>query len=166
MKPWQRIADVIISRVLRIGTTTRHVAIDAGTLDASGFRNVRAARAIISPGVPTSVATAGNVTITAAQILTGIFVRNPAGAARTDTLDTAANLVAAIPGAAVGDTLTLLVVNGTDGAFAITLAAGTGGSFDVNQLAAARVIPQNASKLVHIRLTNVAIGSQAYVVYC
>lgn len=113
-----------------------------------------------------SIATAGNETYTAAQILGGIIVRNTAGAARTDTLPTAALLVAALPGAAIGDIVRCLVVNGgAGGVEVITLAAGAGGAFDANQLAASRVVPINTSKLVHIRLTNVTAAAEAYVVY-
>lgn len=114
---------------------------------------------------PASIATAGNVTLTAAQMATGIIVRDPAGAARTDTLPTAALLVAGLPGVKVGQIVSVLIVNGADAAETITLAAGTGGAFDTNQTAASRVIPQNASKLVHVRFTNVTAGAEAYVVY-
>lgn len=114
---------------------------------------------------PTSVATAGAGTITAAMLLTKIYVRDCAGAGRTDTFDTAAAIVAAVPNAKVGDVLQLLVINGSDAAETITLAAGTGGGFDTNQTAASRVVPQNSSKLVHIRLTNVTAAAEAYVVY-
>lgn len=117
---------------------------------------------------PTSIATAGNETYTAAQLLSGIIVRDPAGGARTDTLPTAALLVAAIPGAEVGDTVRVLIVNGSDGGAGtevITLAAGAGGAFDANQTAASRVIPEKASKYVHVRLTNVTAAAEAYVVY-
>jgi predicted RecA/RadA family phage recombinase len=113
----------------------------------------------------TSDATAGAKTITAAELLTGVYVRDCNGAGRTDTLPTAALLVAAIPGAKVGDMLKCLFVNGSDAAEALTLAAGTGGAFDTNQTAASRVVAQNSSKVVHIRLTNVTAASEAYVVY-
>jgi predicted RecA/RadA family phage recombinase len=114
---------------------------------------------------PASINTAGPATLTAAQLLGGIIVRDPNGAGRTDTLPTAALLVASIPGAAVGDVIKTQIVNGADAAEAITLAAGTGGAFDANQTAASQVIPQNSSKTVHIRLTNVTAASEAYVVY-
>ncbi|HLQ94205.1 MAG TPA: hypothetical protein VK148_29645 [Xanthobacteraceae bacterium] len=39
-------------------------------------------------------------------------------------------------------------------------------SFDANQTAASQVVGPNSSKLIHIRLTNVAASSEAYVVYC
>jgi predicted RecA/RadA family phage recombinase len=109
--------------------------------------------------------TAGGVTLTAAEVLGGIVVADPNGAGRTYTLPTAALLVAAMPGAKVGDIVRCLIVNGADAAEVITVAAGSGGAFDANQTAASQVIGQNASKLVHIRLTNVTASSEAYVVY-
>lgn len=110
----------------------------------------------------TSLATAGAETYTAAQLLGGSIVRDPNGASRTDTLPTAALLVAAIPGAKVGDVIRTYIVNGADAAETITLQAGAGGTFDVNQTAASRIIAQNASKLLHIRLTNVTAAAEAY----
>jgi hypothetical protein len=115
----------------------------------------------------TSLATAGNATYTAAQLLSGTIVRDPNGLARTDTLPTAALLVAALNalgGAEIGDVIDTYVVNGADAAETITLAAGTGGTFDANQTAAARIIGQNASKMIRIRLTGVASGAEAYAV--
>lgn len=112
-----------------------------------------------------SYSTAGPQTYTAADILGRTIVRDPNGAGRTDVLPTAALLVAAVPGAKVGQILDCLIVNGADAAETITLSAGTGGGFDANQTASSRVIPQNASKLVRIRLTNVTPSSEAYVAY-
>ena len=116
-------------------------------------------------GTPFSDATAGNITYTAAQLLTGIIVRDPNGDSRTDVLPTAALLVAAIVRPAIGDVVKTLFVNGADAAETITFTAGTGGGFDTNQTAASRLIGQNASKIMHIRLTNVTAASEAYVVY-
>ncbi len=112
----------------------------------------------------TAINTAGNVTLTAAQVLTGWIIRDCAGASRTDTLPTAALLVAAISGPAVGDVIEVLYVNGSDAAEVITVGAGAGGAFDAVQIAASRIIPQNATKVVRIRLTNVTAGAEAYVV--
>lgn len=112
-----------------------------------------------------SKATAGAVTLTAAEIVGGIVVADCAGAGRTYTLPTAALLVAAIPGVAVGDIIRCLIINGSDAAETITLAEGTGGGWDTNQTSSSRVIPQNSSKLVAIRITNVTASSEAYVVY-
>lgn len=134
--------------------------------DIGAFRNLRTTRIITQEGAPTSIATAGNVTYTAAQLLTGIIVRDPAGATRTDSLDTAAALVAAIPGATVGDVIDVYIVNGADAAENIVISAGAGGGFDANQIGPSRTIIQNTSKHLHIRLTNVGSGTEAYVIYC
>lgn len=136
-------------------TATGNVRLDSTT---AGFEDDAAPAA-------TSDATVGPRTYTAAEILGGIIVRDPNGASRSDVLPTAALLVAAIPGAQVGDIVRCLIVNGSDAAETITIGAGSGGGFDANQTAASRLIGQNASKTVTIRLTNVTASSEAYVVY-
>ena len=113
----------------------------------------------------TSDATAGARTYTAAEVLGGIIVRDCAGAGRSDVLPTAALLVAAMDRPRIGDTIRCYIVNGSDAAETLTIGAGTGGAFDTNQTATSRVIPQNSSKDVYIRLTGVVSGSEAYVVY-
>jgi predicted RecA/RadA family phage recombinase len=118
-----------------------------------------------SLAAPASHADAGAVVLTAGEILGGIVVADPNGAGRNYTLPTAALLVAALAGARVGDVIRCYMVNGADAAEAITLLAGAGGAFDANQTAASRVIGQNTSKLVHIRLTNVTPAAEAYVAY-
>lgn len=143
---------------------SKAVVVDANK-DVGTLRNVRTTRIIRSEGAATSVATAGAKTYTAAEILGGIIVRDPAGASRSDVLPTAALLVAAIPNAAVGDIIECLIINGADAAETITIGAGSGGGFDTNQTASSRIIGQNASKLMRIRLTNVTASSEAYVVY-
>jgi hypothetical protein len=120
---------------------------------------------VFNNGAAFSDNTAGAVTYTAAQCLAGFIVRDPNGAGRTDVLPTAALLVAAIPGVAVGDTVSVKVINGADAAETITIAAGAGGAFDTLQIAATRVIVQNASREVCIRITNVTPSSEAYVAY-
>jgi predicted RecA/RadA family phage recombinase len=114
---------------------------------------------------PVSISTAGAVTYTAAQIMAGIIVRDTNGASRTDVLPTAALLVAAVPGAKVGDVIRCKIVNGADAAEVLTIQAGSGGAYDANQTASSQVIPQNASKELMIRLTNVTASSEAYVAY-
>lgn len=118
-----------------------------------------------SSPAPTSKNTAGAVTLTAAEVLTGIVVADCTGAGRTYTFPTAALLVAAVPGAAVGDLLRVKVINGSDAAETITLAEGSGGGWDANQTNASKVIAQLNSKDVLIRLTNVTASSEAYVMY-
>lgn len=112
-----------------------------------------------------SKATAGAVTLTAAEVIGGIVVADCAGAGRTYTLPTAALLVAALQSPQVGDLIRCKLVNGSDAAEAITVAEGTGGSWDANQTSSSRVVPQNTSKDILIRLTNVTASSEAYAVY-
>lgn len=145
-------------------TASAAVVVDANK-DVGVFRNLRATRIIYQGGAPISDATAGNRTWTAAEILTGIIVRATTGASRSDTLPTAALLVAGLPGAQVGDTIEFMLVNGASAAETITINAGAGGAFDANQPAGTRVLAQNVTKLINIRLTNVTPASEAYVVY-
>ena len=63
-------------------------------------------------------------TYNAQQMIGGIIARMSAGAATTDSTDTATNIVNAIPGAKVNQTFPMLVANLGSGA--LTLAAGTG----------------------------------------
>lgn len=110
----------------------------------------------------TSITTAGPATLTAAQMLSGHIARDPNGASRTDTLPTAALLVAACPYPYVGQTIRTYIGNGADAAETITLVAGTGGTFDAAD--AAKIIAQNAGRWVVIRFTNVTVGAEAYAV--
>jgi len=116
---------------------------------------------------PSSVTTT-STTVTAASMLAGVFVNANAGAV-TATLDTAANIVAAVnsasAGANVGDMISFELINGGSSSGAITLGAGTGGTFDTNVPAANKVVAINLAKTIFIRLTNVTAGSEAYVVY-
>lgn len=115
---------------------------------------------------PASYATVGAQTYTAADILSGTIVRDCAGASRSDTLPTAALLVAALAGAQVGDIITCDIINGSDPTTEIlTILAGSGGAFDANQTAVSRTILGTCSKELKIRLTNVTAASEAYVAY-
>ena len=134
--------------------------------DVGTFRFLRSAQVIRSQGTPTSLATAGAETYTIAQLLTGIVVRDCAGASRTDVLPTAADLVAGIAGCAVGDTIETLIINGSDPVTEIlTLDAGAGGAYDANQTAVSRTCLGTSSKLLRIRVTNITPASEAYVAY-
>lgn len=146
-------------------TASKAVVVDANK-DVGTFRFVRAAQVVRSQGTPTSLATAGPATYTIAQLLTGIIVRDCAGASRTDTLPTAADLVAGIAGCAVGDTIETLIINGSDPTTEIlTLDVGVGGAFDANQTAVSRTCLGTSSKLLRIRVTNIGSGTEAYVAY-
>lgn len=157
-----RFLDAVVAGTV---AASKAVVVDAN-LDVGTFRQVRATRFLDQKGAFTSYATVGAQTYTAADILSGTIIRDCNGASRSDVLPTAALLVAAVPGAAVGDVIECLIVNGADAAETITIGAGTGGGFDANQTAASRVITQNTSKVLRIRLTNVTAASEAYVVAC
>ena len=120
---------------------------------------------------------AGATTLTAAMVLSGAVSGDPAGDA-TWTLPTAALLVAAIPGAVIGDCIRCSVVNlATTGANeVITIASGTGGGTLVGnpevgpRLVFTWVSGTDTSNNVGsgsflIRLTGVLIGSEAYLAY-
>lgn len=134
----------------------------SGTVRLAGTPAVLTEAALQAPA---SYATAGAQTYTVGDVLGGIIVRATTGASRTDTLPTAALLVAALPGVQVGDVITCDIINGATAAETITIAAGAGGGFDTNQPAASRVIGQNASKTLMIRFTNVTPSAEAYVAY-
>ena len=134
-----------------------------GTYSATRDQNVKAGRLITSPDTAPA-STTSTTTLTAAQVLGGIVVNDPSGGSITMTLPTAALLDAALPEPRIGDVIRCLVVNGADAAETITIAAGTGGGFDANQTSASRVIGQNTSKTLHIRITGVGAAA-AYVVY-
>ena len=108
--------------------------------------------------------TSTSFTITIANMLTGIVVNNSAGA--TVTLDTAANIVAGVntasAGANVGDMVAFEFSANTGTS---TIGTGTGGTFDTNVTAGAKVIAIAGAKTIFVRLTNVTPGSEAYVVY-
>lgn len=109
----------------------------------------------------------GAQTYLASDLIGQILVHDGTGGA-TATLPTAALMAAGLRVAgnvpAVGQTVECLIVNGGSGA--ITMSAGSGGTFDTNQQVASRTIPANLSKTVYVRMTNVTPGSEAYVVYC
>ena len=117
-----------------------------------------------------SITTAGAVTLTAAQILTGIVKRDPNGASRTDVLPTAALIVAAMAAkygsCKVGDMFDFLVINEADAAETITHTLGAGMTSGVTggtQVSAA--IAQNATRRYVVRITNVTAAAEACVIY-
>ncbi len=112
--------------------------------------------------VPVAVNTAGNKNITAAQILAGIYERNPAGGNRTDALPDADDLVAGITNPYVGQILDFWVINTAGAANTVAIAAGAGGTL---KPAAPAAIAQNQARLYKIRITNITAGTEAYDVY-
>lgn len=118
-------------------------------------------------GTPISTTPGATSTIDIGQLLTGFVIQSPS-AGNTSTVDSAANIVAGInkmsSGAQIGDVVSVYMGNGNN-TNSITIAAGTGGTFDANQPVAARAIAPNTSRFVFVRLTNVTPGSEAYTIY-
>ncbi len=72
----------------------------------------------------TTEATADNHTYTAAELLGGLILRDPNGGARSDPTDTAANIIAAITQAGVGNSFEFTIRNTANAAETITVTAG------------------------------------------
>ena len=105
-------------------------------------------------------ATAGAITYTAAMLLGGIILRDPNGGARSDVTDTAANIVAAIPGCMAGSSFEFQVQNNASGAYTITVTAGAG----VTLAGTMTIAQSNAKKFLAI-VTNATAGSEAVTIY-
>lgn len=89
----------------------------------------------------TTLATAGAATYTAAQLLGGMILRDPAGGARSDVTPTAALIIAAISQAGVGNSFEFTIRNTADADETITVTAGA----DVT-LSGTMTIAQNNTK--------------------
>lgn len=109
---------------------------------------------------PSTITTAAAVTYSAAQVLGGLILRDPAGAGRADLLPTAAALVAAIPGAAAGVSFEFTIRNTADAAETITVTTNTGLT-----LSGTMTVAQNNSKRFLARITVATEGSEAVTVY-
>lgn len=103
-------------------------------------------------------ATAGNVTYTAAELLGGYILRDPAGGARTDVTPTATEILAQIKGPQIGSFFHFILKNTADGNETITLSAGTGVT-----VTGTATIAQNNTKIFRVVVT--AVATPAVVVY-
>lgn len=130
-------------------------------------KNYPAFSSLVYPKITvTTIATAGNVTYTAAQLLGGFIKRDCAGSGRTDTTPTAALLAAAIEGVEVGTGFEFTIRNNADGNETITLAAGTGCTLSgAGQSTTVITVTQNNSKRFLVVFTNITDGSEAYTLY-
>jgi hypothetical protein len=106
-------------------------------------------------------ATAGVKTYTAAELIGGLILRDPAGGARSDVSPSAADIVAGFAGGIVGSSFEFTIRNAADAAEAITLTAGAG----VTLSPASQVIAQSNSKRFLCRLDNVGSGTEAVTIY-
>lgn len=148
------------------------------TLNGAGFSPLRGEPTMGSVPVPdltvTTISTAGAVTFTAAQLLGGLILRDPAGAGRADLTPTAAQIVNALPGvrstpsAAASATLSSQgpissfqfdLVNTADGNETITLTAGTG----VTVSGTATVAQSNGKRFI-VYVTDATSGSEAVTI--
>lgn len=109
-----------------------------------------------------ALTTAGAGTILAANMISGLIVRTGPTGAVTDTLDSAANLIAAFPTLQPGDTIDFW--HSVNVAFAVTIAAGAGGTMIT--AATNNIIGANAARLVHIEILTVGATPtyEAYVI--
>lgn len=89
----------------------------------------------------TTTATAGAVTFTAAEVLGGLILRDPAGAGRADLLPTAASLITELGEPGVGTSFEFTIRNTADAAETITVTTNTGLT-----LSGTMTIAQNNSK--------------------
>jgi len=116
---------------------------------------------IVFPRVTvTTIATAAAVTYTVAQILGGVILRDTNGAARSDTLPTAAALAAAIQGIQVGTAFEFALRNSSAAANSVTVVAGAGLT-----ISGTATVAQLNSKAFLVVFTNVTPGSEAATVY-
>lgn len=107
-----------------------------------------------------TLTTASDQTYTVTHLLGGLLLRDPNGGARADTLPTAADLVAAIPGAVVGTAFEWTLRNTADQNETITVGAGSGGT-----VSGTATVAQNNTKRFLFVLTNVTAAAEAYTAY-
>lgn len=96
-----------------------------------------------------TVATAGAVTYTPAQILAAIILRDPAGDNRADLFPTAADIIASIKNASRGSYFDVMIRNTADAAETITMTTNTGLT-----LSGTMTIGQNNSKSFRVVVTS------------
>jgi hypothetical protein len=106
--------------------------------------------------IPSSVTTAGAATYTAAQLLSGLIKRDPAGSARSDVTPTATLIVAALrPDARrIGYSFEFTLHNIADNSEVITLTAGTDVTLDAAGNWAA--LDHHMAKRIRVEVTAVA----------
>lgn len=104
----------------------------------------------------TTYTTAAAATFTAAQLLGGLILRDPAGGARADKVPTASNLLAGLNNPTTGASFTFTIRNDADAAETITLTTNTGAT-----LSGTMTIAQNNSKTFRVVVTS----PTAYTVY-
>lgn len=104
--------------------------------------------------------TAGANTWSAAELVGGLMLRDPAGDNRSDVTPTAAQIVGAITGAIATSSFEFVIRNTADAAETITLTAGANVS-----LSGTMTIAQNNSKRFLAVVTNAGSGTEAVTIY-
>jgi len=149
--------DAAISGALTVGETaaiTGNTTV-GGTLGVTGATTVArilATGLVVRRLTTANVNTAGDVTVTAAQVLGGRLTRDPNGGNRSDTLCTGTELDTAGATLATGDTFSFTLDNTADAAETITLGMGVG----LTNRGSAITIAQNTSAVLEFVKTGVA----------
>lgn len=113
---------------------------------------------LISKTMVTNISTAGPETLTASQLLDGLIRRDCNGADRTDTTDTAENIVASIDSCEVGSSYQTIISNISVNT--LDLSSGTGVTFyDFTN------IPANTTVKFLVVVDNVGSGTEAVSFY-
>jgi hypothetical protein len=135
------------------------------TASATGWQKVATNASAVSLVVSASIATAGNATYTAADLVGGLILRDPAGANRSDVSPTAAQLLTQFKNvygaAAVGSNFVFEIANTADAAESVTLTGGT----NVTLWPATQTIAQNTNGRFRCVFTNVTGSSEACTIY-
>ena len=103
-----------------------------------------------------TITAASAATFTAAQLLGGLILRDPAGGSRADKVPTASDLLAALNKVTTGARFTFTIRNTADAAETITLTTNTGAT-----LSGTMTVAQNNSKTFRVVVTS----PTAYTVY-
>lgn len=120
-----------------------------------------------TPAAMTLTTGGGVRTLTAAEVLGGLLLVN-CDDAQTATLPTAALLLAAMPGAAVGQSFDVDIINSGD--TTLTMAVGTGGTLLIgsNSTSTVATVVAKASKRLTVRISSMVKAGDStdgYVVY-
>lgn len=98
---------------------------------------------------PVTKTTAGAVTYTASEFTSGIILRDPNGAGRTDITPTASALFTELGDPEVGSTFQVMIRNTADAAETITMQGGSGVT-----ISGTATIAQNNTKIFVARFTS------------
>lgn len=118
---------------------------------ASGVLNVN----VPGAGAKVAISTAGNGTLTAAAIVSGLIMRTGPTGAYNDTTDTATAIIAALDNPAINDSWDFTIVNGV--AYIGTMVAGDG-------ITLAGTTANAASKVRRYRATVTNVGTPAITI--